>query len=349
MVEQIQSIMGMFGSVSKGASGAMGKLNPASLMDTMVAWFMQFKDIGFTIGFIGNICLIYMMYIVLKEIAKQIAFASKMKKLQGKQVKERSDNPLYNIKLINDLRTAIYKRKKSKGKEADTDNLVLVFLGAALATLAFFLFFKQYLMALVVPVFLLHYIIQVFQVMEVDAIEMIHLQLPASIDVLLKAATRYGDLRNMLFEAAKTLPQPIRGEFENMARQMNSREVLEVLEEFRNRFDDIWISSFVFILTSMSDDTERSTAFENLNNFRTMLDNENKLKNAAVTEKKISVNTNYSLSAFAGVAGIGACFTETARVFYFSTPIGLLCFVGGFALILATVKMNVKMSSTKGN
>ena len=118
MVEQIQSIMGMFGSVSKGASGAMGKLNPASLMDTMVAWFMQFKDIGFTIGFIGNICLIYMMYIVLKEIAKQIAFASKMKKLQGKQVKERSDNPLYNIKLINDLRTAIYKRKKSKGKEA---------------------------------------------------------------------------------------------------------------------------------------------------------------------------------------------------------------------------------------
>lgn len=349
MVEQIQSIISMFSTVKDGASGAMGQLNPVGLMDKLVAWFLQFKDIGFTIGFIGNVCLIYMTYIVLKEIAKQLSFASRMKKLQGKQVKEKSENPLYNIKLMRDLRTTIYNRKKMKGKEADTDNLVLIFLGAALAALAFFLFFKQYLMALVVPVFLLHYIIKVFQAMEVDHIEMIHLQLPASIDGLLKAATRYGDLRNMLFEAAKTLPQPIRGEFENMARQMNSREVLEVLEEFRNRFDDIWISSFVFILTSMSDDTERSTALENLDNFRTMLDNENKLKNAAVTEKKISVNTNYSLCAFAGIAGIGACFTESARVFYFSTPVGLLCFVGGFALILATIKMNVKMSSTKGN
>lgn len=304
---------------------------------------------SFIVGLIVNILILTSFYIGFKALLKEYARNVQMRKLQGKiKTQRKGDNPLLRINQLNKLHKTIEHTMKQKDKEEKIDLIFYMTIGSIVAVSILFFSFKQYLLALIVPIFLLHYAVRILISLEVSDLEYMYIQLPKAIDTVLKAATRYGDIKNIFFESSKTLPQPIRGEFETMARRMNSRETEEVLLELKDKYDDIWINSFVFILISMKDDAERQVALDNLANLREMLEKENNLRLATVTERKISVNTNYALSGIAAVIGIGAVLmSESARTFYFSTPLGIACFVGGYALTLATIQVNIKLSSTK--
>ena len=332
-----------FQTFSERASEAL----PTFSFDGM---FDKLQSIHFWINLSINISLILTVYFALKYFYMDYKRRELMRELQGtkkKVVKDR-DNPLLSVKLIKKLYDTLTHTLGQKGKLEKRDKLFNAFLIGILVVSIALMFVKQYLIALIAPFFLLKYLVGVLESMEVTDLEYMHLQLPKGIDSLLKAASRYGDLRNIFLEASRGLPYPIREEFEVMARRMNSREAEEVLLEMKNKYDDIWINSFVFILVSMLDDAERDLALDNLRNLRDMLNNENNLKAESVTSKKLSVNTNYALAGIAAVLGLGTViFFQFARDFFFSTPLGIAAFVGGYALVLATIKINIRLSSTK--
>lgn len=309
-------------------------------------------DVGTKFSVLGlgiNILLFLALFIGVRGLFKEYVRNVQMKKLQGKiKTKKVGENPLLRIKQLRKLNETLVHTLKQKDK-LERVNIVFNTVFAVVILIGIlFIIFKQYLLAVIVPIFLLHYAVRILVSLEVSDLEYMYVQLPKGIDAILKASSRYEDVKSIFYEASKTLPQPIRGEFDMMARKMNSRETEEVLMEFKEKYDDIWMNSFIFILISMKEDAERNIALGNLANLREMLEKENSLKMTNVTERKISVNTNYTLAGFASVIGIGALlFSKSARVFYFSTPLGIICFVGGYALVLATIQINIRLSSTK--
>lgn len=315
----------------------------------MQAMMARFTSPSFLVTQLINLILIYIVYIGYKGIILEYHNYRIMQKIQGRvKTKRTGENPLLRSALLRSLHDTLTFTLRQKGKLDKRDTIFYSVLGVISAASILLIAFNQYLLGVVIPFFLLNYTVKVLKSMEVDDLEYMHNQLPKGIDALLKAATKYGDTKNMFFEASRNLPYPIREEFETMARRMNSRDSEEVLMELKNKYDDIWINSFVFILISMLDDSGRELGMENLRKHRDMLNGENSLKMASVTEKRLSVNTNYALAGIAAVIGVGAIlFTEVGREFYFSTPLGIICFVGGYSLVLAAIQINVKLSSTK--
>lgn len=323
-------------------TSSLPSFNIQSLMEKL-------QSTHFWVSAIINVSIIIAVYYAIKFVYFEIKQYRVMSKLQGRtKSKKKGDNRLLQIPIIRKLHDTLTYTLGQKNKLEKRDNIFYSILGGVLVASLVLITFNQYLIGILVPIFLLKYAVQVLESMEVSDLEYMHMQLPRGIDSILKASTKYGDLKNIFFEASRSLPYPIREEFETMARRMNSREAEAVLMELKDKYDDIWVNSFVFILISMLDDADRDLALDNLRNLRDMLTAENNLKVASVTEKKLSVNTNYALAGIASVIGVGGIlFTEVGPEFYFSTPLGIICFVGGYALVLATIKINVRLSSTK--
>lgn len=309
----------------------------------------RLQSMHFWVNVIINLSILFAAYHAIKFIYFEIKQFRMMSKLQGRtKTKKKGDNPLLQVPTIRKLHDTLTYTLTQKNKLDKRDVVFNGILGGIASTSLLMMFFKQYLIGLLVPMLLLNYAVKILESMEVSELEYMQMQLPRGIDAVLKAATKYGDMKNIFFEASRSLPYPIREDFEVMARRMNSREADVVLMELKDKYDDIWVNSFVFILISMLDDADRELALDNLRNLRDMLTAENNLKVASVTDKKLSVNTNYALAGIGAVVGVGATlFTKVGPEFYFSTPLGIISFVGGYALVLATIQINVRLSSTK--
>lgn len=345
MVEIIQNVMDIFNRVS----AALKNEGPLVDLNGFQDWMAQLTTVNGMLSAGVNLLLLCAVLLLINGIIKEQKEKKRLKTLQGTMKKhEKGANPLLEVPLFRRLYLSLQHRARQKGDIGKADTQFYIIVGAFGVLTIGFIVLKQYILALVIPFVLSKYLTDIMESLEVDDIELIHQQLPSAIDNILKAASRYGDTASIFYEASLTMPHPLKAEFEAMVRKMNSRETIEVLNEFKDKYNDIWIRSFIFIVVSMSDDAERSIALENLKKLQGMLVSENNMKLAAVTNKKVSVNTNYALAGIAAVLGLGATLlSETARTFYFSTPLGLVCFVGGYALVFATVKMNIKMSQTK--
>lgn len=325
-------------------SQAMPSFGQRNFMDSI-------QQPGFWVNLLFNLLIIVVALGALKGILSEINHYLMEKRLQaeGREMRTRKDESiLMRSKIVRDLHGTLTFTLTQKNMLARRDGIFYAIITIIGATSVLFVFFRQYLLGLIVPYFLLHYVLKILESMEISDVDYMHVQLPVAIDEVLKSLTKYGDLKNVFFEASLTLPYPIRREFETLARRMNSRSSEEVLLEFKDKYEDIWVNSFVFILISMLDDSEKELGLDNLRKLRDMLTDENNLKNASVSEKRLSVNTNYALAGVAAAVGLGmALFTEFGSRFFFSTPLGLFCFIGGYALVFATIKINVGLVSTK--
>lgn len=338
-----------FMSTLKTMGGQVKEDMPSMDAQSMQAWFQDFFTLSNLVTVAINLLLIAVLFYAVKWGLTELAEKRKLMRLQGKiKVKKKTANPMLRIGVFNRMYESLKHRARQKGDEEKADKIFLYLILGFFVLTGMFIVFKQYFLAIGIPLFLAKFTADILESLEISDEEYVTIQLPKAIDNILKAATRYGDTKTILFEAARTLPHPIKGEFDSMVRKMNSQDNISVLNDFREKYNSIWVRSFVFILVSMNDDSERETAMENLKNLRVMLEADNNMRISAVTNKKISVNTNYALAGVASAVGIGAIlFTEVGREFYFTTPMGLICFIGGFALVLATIKMNIRMSSTK--
>lgn len=333
----------------KTVGGKVKEDMPSFNAQSMQEWIQNFFTLSNLVTVAINLLLLAAMFYAIKWGLDELAQKRKLMRLQGKiKVKKKTANPMLRIGVFNRMYKSLKHRARQKGDEEKANKLFFYIIIGFFVLTGMFIVFKQYFLAIGIPLFLAKFTADILESLEMSDEEYVMLQLPKAIDNILKAATRYGDTQTILYEAARTLPNPIKGEFDAMVRKMNSQDNTLVLNDFRNKYNSIWVRSFVFIMVSLSDDAERETALDNLKNLRVMLESDNNLRVAAVTNKKISVNTNYALAGVATVIGIAAIlFTETGREFYFTTPLGLICFIGGYALVLATVKMNIRMSSTK--
>lgn len=341
-MDSLMNIMESFETVSETFKNATPSLDTSK-------WLSRVQDPYYLLTLAINLLILLILYVSLKALFREYKHYSFTQRMKGKvKVTAKGDNPLLKVRKVKAVHDSLSYTLTQKNKQDKKDTLFLVIIGGILAISSMFFVVKQYLLALVVPIFLLDYTLKILQSMEVTDLEYMHMQLPNGIDSILKAATKYGDLKNIFFEASRAMPYPIRTEFEVMARRMNSRESEEVLMETKDKYDDIWVNSFIFILISMLDDAERNLALNNLKSLRDMLSADNNLKLAGVSEKRLSVNTNYALAGIASALGMGTIlFTKIGTKFYFSTPLGIISFVGGFALVFATIQINVRLSSTR--
>lgn len=301
-----------------------------------------------TIGF--NLAILGIVMVALHYFIKEILRWLERRKIEGKFKTRNSKEPFWHTApIIGDVYQALYNRLVLNNNEHIADPLIAIILAITAIPLVAFGWFGQYLLMFAVPVALLRAIRDILEQLDVDQEQLIIQQLPQTIDNLNKTLTRHDNIQTALYEATIGLPQPIKGEIESMVRRMNSRDKRSVLMEFRKKYSNPWVRSFIFILTSLIEDTERATAIDNLKRLRGMIAVNEKLANQSITDKRKSVIQNYVIAAIAFVTSIIIMFTDWGRHFYFETGAGLFSLLFGYAAIFATIRMNISMLSRKGD
>lgn len=230
---------------------------------------------------------------------------------------------------------------------------VLVFYGTMAVALFLFLYFvslKQLLLAVIAPISLIWVMNKIMMMLLVDVNEKVDEQLPYVIDTIIKVFSKYGDLKSVIYETSQSIEEPLRSKFEKLARKMLSESNQEkAIMEFADEMDNIWVYSLVFILLSYKEETKKEDILFNLRHLSTIIEKENSLKNASVTDKKYGVVLNYAIALLAFAGGIAnILFNPEGKEFFFGSMAGILCFIIGMASVVVTIMINIKLSSKKG-
>lgn len=229
----------------------------------------------------------------------------------------------------------------------------LVFYGTMAVALFIFISFismKQVLLAVIFPIALIWSMNKIFSMLLVDVNERVDEQLPYVIDNIIKVFSKYGDLKSVIYETSQAVEEPLKLRFEKLARRMLSESNQEkAIMEFADEMDNIWIYSLVFILLSYKEETKKEDILLNLRHLSTIIEKENSLKNASVTDKKYGVVLNYAVTVVALLGSIAnIIFNPVGKEFFFGSMTGIICFVAGYASIVVTILINIKLSSKKG-
>ena len=287
--------------------------------------------------------------VALNYFVREVLRWLERRKIEGKLKTRSSKEPLWRTApIIGDVYRALHNRLSVDENEHLTEPILAVIMVVSAIPFVTFGWFGQYLLMFAVPLAILRAVRDIVEQLDVDQEQLIIQQLPQTIDNLTKTLTRHDNIQTAMYEATIGLPQPMKGEVEGMVRRMNSRDKRSVLQEFRNKYSNPWVRSFIFILTSLIEDTERATALDNFKRLRKMITDNEMLANQSITEKRKSVIQNYIIAAGAFVISIGIMTTEWGRTFYFETGAGLFCLLGGYGAIFATIRMNINMVSRKG-
>lgn len=279
------------------------------------------------------------------EIANE---SYKEKKLKGMIKEKPLVEKIKKMKLLSGYSNHLEIVLKEKDKEGSFEilfygSLVFIFF----VTLGFVLV-KQLLLAILSPFIILHFLNKVAVKLAVDVIESIETQLPFAIDNIIRISTKYGDIKSIIYEASRTCEQPMKGILENMSREMISSSPEEVIIDYAEKYDNVWFYSFSFTLISYLEDASKEETVVNLRNLRNMLEKENAIKKASITDKKYSIGMNYMI-IIASVLGFlfNITIMPVGRQFFFATFPGLLCFLVGVCCIVSTIFINIQMSKTK--
>lgn len=207
---------------------------------------------------------------------------------------------------------------------------------------------KQILLAILAPFIILWVSNKICINLLVDITESIEKELPTVIDNIIRIYSKYSDIKTILYEVSLICEQPLKNVFEEMSREMSSTPADEVMTKYAEKYDNVWFYSLTFILLSYLEDSSKEETIKNLSSLRNLLEKENTVQREKVTGKKLSVTTNYVVIAF----GVGWFILDLliipgASTFFFSTIFGLICFIGGFACVIATIFININMSKSK--
>lgn len=221
---------------------------------------------------------------------------------------------------------------------------LLTFTGSGI----FLLVMKQLILAIIFPIILLKFLTYILDLATRRTIEDIEEQLPSAIDKVIRVSTKNDDIKKILYTTSLDLEEPLRSIFDNLAIKMSSGYKTDTLMELGNRYNNIWIWSFVFILIGYSTNTSKAETVESLRNLRILLESENLNKKNQSRERKYGVALNYILIA-ASFAGFIAnlIFNPSGKDFFFSSLVGLICLTAGFSAIFITILVNIKMVKRK--
>lgn len=235
-----------------------------------------------------------------------------------------------------------------KEKEQLIDTLFYITIGFLAFIMVYFVTVHQILLAILAPILLAKAINKIVILLGTNIMEKVEEQLPFAIDNIIRISSKYGDLKNIIYESSRTVDNPLRNILEQLSRKLISGNTEVVLMEFAEEYDNVWIYSLVFTLLSYVQDANKENTIKNLKHLRSILEKENNLKKSSVTDKRYGVMVNYALAFFAFIAGIGnILFNPVGKEFFFSSFTGIICFVLGYGCILLTIIINIKMGKAK--
>lgn len=235
-----------------------------------------------------------------------------------------------------------------KEREGNINLIFYIILGFLCFLAIYFITVKQILLAVVLPVALLKAINKIVKMLATNVMEKMEEQLPYAIDNIIRIMSKYGDLKSIVYESSRSVELPLKNALEKLSRKMISGNPESALMEFAEEYDNVWIYSLVFTLLSYIQDANKEDTIKNLKHLRDILEKENSLKKASVTDKRYGVVINYAIAVIAGIAGIGQIILNPiGKEFFFGSFTGIICFVGGYSAILATVMLNITMSKAK--
>lgn len=325
----------------------LSSISKAGIIESVQNVVTYFSELSNILSFSVYLFSALALLLILKDVVSNLMLERLLKTMQ-KPTKIKNKTSI--IDSVDHLRRIDGQLKRALGRknlEYLSKPLLTVLTVLFLVVSLFFLTMQQYVLVFLTPVAGLWYVDKIAKAVDYDVVDHYHLSLPNAIDVVLKTATKYEDLRSIFIHSAPSLKGIIKNDFEEIGRKMNSRDAKDVLEEFQQKYDDIWISSFVFVLLTLKSDAKREDVVKNLENLRSMLTDENKLKSLTLQEKRLTVTTNMVVAGFGIIAAIIACILPTGREFYFSTFAGVICFVGGISVAGLTFHLSVKQLANR--
>ena len=303
------------------------------------------------IKILNNITILVTVVIIVLALLKTIDEKSKYDNLYTGNVKKMENkflSKILSLQMLKKYHGLLEIRLKEMGK-AHLSNFVftssMVFM---IVSAIFMVLMKQYFLALFVPIILIKFFTYLLNLLAKDAVEEIEKTLPLAIDNIIRINSKYSDLRTILYEVSTNSPEPLASIFADMSRRMMTSPQDEVLMEFAEAYDNVWIYSFVLILISYMEDSNQEDTLKNLKNLRDMLERENFLMSKKISENRYGVAINYTV---AGLGFLGFIINLTVnpygKEFFFRTIPGLISFFIGMGALLFTIVVNIKLVHQK--
>jgi hypothetical protein len=288
-----------------------------------------------------------MLSILLIDVFHQY---QKEKQLYGlSEINLRKKNIIRNNRFLNKYDNTVKRFLSERNKEQYSPLVFYGTIGVALALFAYFISMKQVFLAVLSPITVIWVANKILTLLLVDVNEKVDEQLPYVIDTIIKVFSKYGDLKSVIYETSQSIGEPLKSRFEKLARKMLSENQEKAIMDFADEMNNIWIYALVFMLLSYREETKKEEVIVNLRHLANIIEKENSLKNSSVTDKRYGVVLNYVIAFIAFAGGIAnIVFNPVGKEFFFESLTGIFCFILGYASIIATVIINIKLSSKKG-
>lgn len=272
-----------------------------------------------------------------RELSRFVVPEMKKKKLKGADVKE--------FKYFSNLKKQIkryYFFKPNKKAEERMYNLILF---AEVLAFLFFLIMGKVFLAVIVPILIHQFAIKSIELATDDINLYVEQELPNAIKHVIKALTKTGDLKTVIYEAGRNIREPLRSKFIELSRKMATENPKDSILEFSDELDNTWIYAFGFLLTSYQDASRKRDIVENLASLALTIEQEAFVKQKGITEKKGVVSLNYILMGMSVVGFfLNLYLNDYAMFYFFETLTGMLILVAGLACLGFTVIVNLILS-----
>ncbi|MEG1299899.1 MAG: hypothetical protein RSC93_04290 [Erysipelotrichaceae bacterium] len=252
--------------------------------------------------------------------------------------------------ILKDLKSNLIALASERGKPkefADTamNVLLVIIFGLSVSMLVV----KQPVFAILLPFILLFAITKITGLMKKSFDEYVMQQLPDAIDNTIRVFSGYNDLKTVLYEASKTIEEPMKGIFQDLSRRMTNETPDKVLEDFMASSKNLWIYSFCFNLISYVEDAQKEDMLGNLRELKEIISRNNQEKNKQKVERKMTTSVNYLLCVIAFAAFMGnIMFNRSVAIpFFFGTLPGIACFLLGMTLLIISIFSNLLIGSGK--
>lgn len=306
------------------------------------------KQPDFVLNIFNTVCVIIVCVGIIGGFAVWSEYMQETL-IYRKSTGKKSDINFFKDVLFKELYNNVRDLQVDKGKDPEgADKIVMIYLLIVGFISIFMIFVKQYFFAVVAPIVLLWVGGKMTGMMKKSQDDYIQEQLPLALDNIVRTFTKYNDLRTILYESTTTLRQPMQGMIRNLANDMLNKSPDAVLEDFADDTNNIWINSMCFILLNYLGATPKKEVVENLRNLRDIITRDNKTRNKERLERKMTVAINYTLCAIALAGFAGNLFINPmAKDFFFSTAVGLICFVAGLSCLTLCIFSNLLIGSGK--
>lgn len=316
-------------------------------MDTILSYIpesLMGLDMWKNILYIINITIIaYLILTVLDDKKKQERALGRAKR--KKKMNTSRKNVIYFGKLKKNIHTFFMKKEMPGFILPIYYFVIFVPLGIG----GYFFYEAQYFLGFV-AIFATYFLIQkIFDVVQDDIDDKIEEGLPIVIDNVIKTYSKYGDLKTVINEAARTAPEPLHTHLNTLGRRLVTEDPEKCLNDFAEELDNTWIYSFIFILSSYKGTTKKADVLANLADLRNVVDEENRLKRQSATDRQYGMVVNYFLIITAILASFGhIMWNPVGKSYFFESLQGLMVFIAGYSCVFGTIIINLNMKKKKG-